>query len=153
METLSYTCRGPGGPQVRARGPRKRHPAEVVGRLKKASPTMLVDTASKSRNSCCSLRWEYPWVCAPIYRTRRNRAGKMRNRGGKAKETNGKKIGGGPRSRKRKRHWPPTGLEDSKLAPTKGRGRPRSQKQTSWWLLPNQWRGQSTQKRERREEK
>lgn len=48
---------------------------------------MLVDTTSKSRNSCCSLRWEYPWMMyVPIYRTRRNHAGKMRNRGNERDE-------------------------------------------------------------------
>lgn len=41
-------------------------------------------------------------------------------------------------------HRLPTGLADSKLASTKDRGRPCGQKQTSWWLLVDQWKGQST---------
>ncbi|KAL0119760.1 hypothetical protein PUN28_007889 [Cardiocondyla obscurior] len=86
---------GPRGPVVQTRGPQAA-PRRGGGATKKASPTMLVDTASKSRNSCRSLRSEFLPMRALIYH--------------EGNERQAEAIQGRSRSRKRKRHrstdWP-----------------------------------------------
>lgn len=119
---------------------------------KKASPTVLVDTTSKSCITYAIRHARNSWTMyVPIYHTKKSRGRNEKPRRRKRQERERERerrteeIGGAPRSRKRKRHRLSTDFADSKLASTKGRGRPRSQKQTSWWLL-DQWRGgQSTQ--------
>lgn len=73
---------GARGPLVQTRGPGKRHPAEVVGRLRRQVRRCSLTRLRSHVTHGCWIHARNPWVMyVPIYHAQSNRAGKMRNRG------------------------------------------------------------------------